>query len=173
MWHDEVTTWKCFQHYWDSIVTGGFPSHRGSEAEFDASFLLAWTKCWINSWVIDMRCHDAYKYDIIVMRYLYRYLRIVSLTFRSPKCSLEMCVLQKSYLWEFQAETLYVCPKLLGTCTKFQPEIPTINVISGIEYFREIIFESSRNVTETTPGFLTIPSYRSSKTESPAMPETL
>ena len=39
----------------------------------------------------------------------------------------------------------------LGTRTKFQLEILTINVISGIVYFRKIILESSRNVNETTP----------------------
>ena len=39
----------------------------------------------------------------------------------------------------------------LGTRTKFQLEILTINVISGIVYFRKIILESSRNVSETTP----------------------
>ena len=39
----------------------------------------------------------------------------------------------------------------LGTCTKFQIQILTINVISGIVYFHEIILESSRNVSETTP----------------------
>ena len=39
----------------------------------------------------------------------------------------------------------------LGTRTKFQFEILAINVISSIVYFREIILESSRNVSETTP----------------------
>ena len=39
----------------------------------------------------------------------------------------------------------------LGTRTKFQLEILTINVITGIVYFRETILESSRNVSETTP----------------------
>ena len=39
----------------------------------------------------------------------------------------------------------------LGTRTKFQLEILIINVISGVVYFREIILESSRNVSETTP----------------------
>ena len=34
---------------------------------------------------------------------------------------------------------------------KFQLEIPIINVISGIVYFREIILKSSRNVCEITP----------------------
>ena len=41
----------------------------------------------------------------------------------------------------------------LGTCTKFQLEILTINVISGIVYFGEIILESSRSVSETTPRY--------------------
>ena len=39
----------------------------------------------------------------------------------------------------------------LGTRTKFQLEILAINVITGIAYFRKIILESSRNVSETTP----------------------
>ena len=39
----------------------------------------------------------------------------------------------------------------LGTHTKFQLEILTVNVISGIVYFREIILKSSRNVNETPP----------------------
>ena len=43
----------------------------------------------------------------------------------------------------------------LGTRTKFQLKILTINVISGIVYFREIILESSRNLSETTPCILT------------------
>ena len=42
----------------------------------------------------------------------------------------------------------------LGTRTKFQLEILTINVISGIVYFQEIISESSRNLSETTPRLL-------------------
>ena len=63
----------------------------------------------------------------------------------------EICVLQKlHFLWAFQAETLFVCPKPC-TRTKFRLEILTINVITGIVYFREIILESSRNVSETTP----------------------
>ena len=57
------------------------------------------------------------------------------------------------FLWEFQAETLNLCPKpmALGTRTKFQLEIVTLTVISGIVYFRNIILESSRIVCETTP----------------------
>ena len=39
----------------------------------------------------------------------------------------------------------------LGTRTKFQREILTINGIYGIVYFRKISLESSRNVSETTP----------------------
>ena len=74
----------------------------------------------------------------------------------SPKYSLEIYVVQKShFLWAFQAETLFVCPKpCFGTRTKFQLEILTINVITGIVYFREIILESSLNVSETTPRIL-------------------
>ena len=39
----------------------------------------------------------------------------------------------------------------LGTHTKFQLEILTINGIFGIVYFRKISLESSQNVSETTP----------------------
>ena len=41
----------------------------------------------------------------------------------------------------------------VGTHTKFQLEILNINVISGIMYFDEIILESLKNVSETTPCF--------------------
>ena len=44
----------------------------------------------------------------------------------------------KAWLWEY--------------VKNFQFEILTINVISGIIYFREIVLESWRNVNETTPG---------------------
>ena len=48
-------------------------------------------------------------------------------------------------------------PIALGTHTKFQLEILIINVITDIVYFREIILESLRNVSEThTPYSLTI-----------------
>ena len=49
--------------------------------------------------------------------------------------------------------TLCTCAQshALGTRSKFQLEILTINVISAILYFREIVLESSRNVSETTP----------------------
>ena len=39
----------------------------------------------------------------------------------------------------------------LSTCTEFQLEILTINVILGTVYFRKIILESSWNISETTP----------------------
>ena len=79
----------------------------------------------------------------------------VSQTFRelTKIYFLKICVLQKSYLlWEFQTE-ICTCAQsnALGTRTKFQLEIITINVFSGIVYFREIILESSRYVSETTP----------------------
>ena len=54
-------------------------------------------------------------------------------------------------MWEFQAETVYVyLEPCFGAPTKFQLEILTINAISGIVYFRDIISESSRNVSEIT-----------------------
>ena len=51
---------------------------------------------------------------------------------------------------------LCMCAQSMGIRTKFQLEIFTVNVISGIVYFREIILESSRNVSETTPWSVTI-----------------
>ena len=45
-----------------------------------------------------------------------------------------------------------------ATRTRFQLEIITMNMFSGIVYFREIIFESSRNVSETTPRLQSKPS---------------
>ena len=45
-----------------------------------------------------------------------------------------------------------MCAQSLALGThKFQLEILTINVISGIVYFREISLESSQNIIETTP----------------------
>ena len=44
----------------------------------------------------------------------------------------------------------------LGPRTKFQLEILTINVISSIVYFRKIILESSRNVSETTHRYMVL-----------------
>ena len=69
----------------------------------------------------------------------------------SPKYSLEICVLQKShFLWACISSWNFVRVPL-GMRTKFQLEIITINVMTGIVYFREIILESSQNVSETTP----------------------
>ena len=52
----------------------------------------------------------------------------------------------------FQAETLFVCPMLwFGHSCKSQLDFLAINVIPGIVYFREIILETSRSVSETTP----------------------
>ena len=44
----------------------------------------------------------------------------------------------------------------LGTRKKFQLEIPTVNVISGIIYFHKIILESLWNIIETTPWSLSL-----------------
>ena len=46
----------------------------------------------------------------------------------------------------------YVQSLALGTRKNFQIEILTINVISGVVYFRENILGSSQNVSETAPG---------------------
>ena len=66
--------------------------------------------------------------------------------FRNSTCDenvkLKICMCAKSHA--------------LGTHTKFQLEILNINVISGVMYFCEIILESSRNVSETTPCLLTV-----------------
>ena len=58
MWwnHDDVTTWKCFQHDWP-FVRGiheyeGNPSQRASKAKLWHFFMLAWTSYWTNiNWV--------------------------------------------------------------------------------------------------------------------------
>ena len=60
-----------------------------------------------------------------------------------PRYSLEICVLLKSYLAHIQI--------ILGTRTKLQLEILTIDVISSNVNFNEIILESSWSVSETTP----------------------
>ena len=45
-----------------------------------------------------------------------------------------------------------MCQSLaLGTRTNFQIEILTINVISGVVYFRENVLGTSRNGSETAP----------------------
>ena len=51
---------------------------------------------------------------------------------------------------------LYTCVQsmALGTCTKFQFEILTRSMISAIHTFWENILESSQNVSETTPRYL-------------------
>ena len=57
----------------------------------------------------------------------------------SARYTLEICVLQKSYYTSYQnfKQKLSTCAQshALGTCTKFQLEIDTIIVISGILYF--------------------------------------
>ena len=60
----------------------------------------------------------------------------------------------------------------LDTCTKFQLEI-LISTISAIHKFREIILESSRKVSETTPWLLSsldqsVPCFNNSMTQAPS-----
>ena len=61
--HDDVMTWKRFQHYWPFVrviypAAGGFPSQLASNAELVLPLRLAWTCCWANSQVCDLRRHD-------------------------------------------------------------------------------------------------------------------
>ena len=70
-------------------------------------------------------------------------------------CIAEIALLMRILSWNFAR-----VPKAMlwaHTCTNFQLEILAINVISGIVYFREIILESSWNVSETTPWSLQWP----------------
>ena len=75
--------------------------------------------------------------------------RWVSLTFHElSKMFSRNFVWQKPYyLWEFQAETLYVCPH-----TKFQLEIRTIYVISGIVYFRAMFWRARAMLVKASHG---------------------
>ena len=82
-------------------------------------------------------------------------LGVISLTFRelSKIFSWNLCIADIIVLLRISSWNFVRVPKamLLGTRTKFQLEIVTIDVISSIVYFREIILESSWNVSETTP----------------------
>ena len=75
----------------------------------------------------------------------------VSLTFREL-LKFVYCRNSTSYDENFKRH-LCTCVHALGTRTKFQLGILTINVISCIDYFREIILVSCWwNVSETPPG---------------------
>ena len=66
-------------------------------------------------------------------------------TFSRNLCFAKIIVLMRIPSWNF------VCmPKAM--LWKFQPEIFTINVISGTVYFREVILESLRSVSKQPPG---------------------
>ena len=71
----------------------------------------------------------------------------------SPKKSHKNVQCQKSHLWwEWQAETLYMFPKHgFGHTYKNAAWNSHKNMISVIHKFREIILESSQNVSETSP----------------------
>ena len=83
---------------------------------------------------------------------------VVSLTFGelSKILSRNLCITEivPHFVWEFEAEIVYVLNPCCGTRTKFQLETLIINVISGILYFRKIILETSWNVSESTPRHL-------------------
>ena len=86
------------------------------------------------------------------------YQGVVSLTFLelSKIFSWNLCICRNRSFHENFKLKLCMCAQshALGTRTKFQLEILTINVISSIVYFREIILESLRNVSETTSSHL-------------------
>ena len=79
----------------------------------------------------------------------------VSLTFRelSKIFSWKLYITQIIFLMRISNLNFVRVPKshAVGTCTKFQLEILSITVISGIIYFHDIILKSSRNASETTP----------------------
>ena len=89
--------------------------------------------------------------------YWIRALGPVSLTFRqlSKEFSRNLYIVEIVILMCILSWNFVRAPKRHALCTrtKFQLEILTVNVIYGIVYFREIILESSCNVSETTPGF--------------------
>ena len=74
----------------------------------------------------------------------------VSLTFRelSKIFSRNLCISKIVLVVRMSSWNFVRVP----TRTKFQLEILAKNVISGVVYFREIILESPRNVSETPPG---------------------
>ena len=80
---------------------------------------------------------------------------VVSLTFHelSKIFSRNLCLAEIVLVMRIWSGNFVRVPKamLLGTRAKFQLQILTENVISVVVYFREIILESSRNVSETTP----------------------
>ena len=84
-------------------------------------------------------------------------LGVVSLTFCELSkifsrnlCIAEFIVLLRISNWNF-VHWMCAHSHALGTCTKFQLTILTINVICGIVYFCEIILESLWNFNQTTP----------------------
>ena len=59
--HDDISTWKCFSHYWP-FAKG---IHQLDQQCLMFSLLLAWTGCWTNTQIIfgELRCHDTAIYQ--------------------------------------------------------------------------------------------------------------
>ena len=123
--------------------------------EIDANDILhsgwSWNICWTND-VNDYNKNIALKHSKITGGCFTNVLRALQNILSKFVC----CRNCTSY--EHFKLKLCSCAQshALGTRTKFQLEILTINVITGIVYFRDIILESSRNVSETTPRFLNL-----------------
>ena len=84
----------------------------------------------------------------------------VSLTFQKLSKTFPSKFVYSKNQTSYENFKLGLCPfaqsHALGTRTKFQLEILTIDVIFVIAYFSEIILESSRIVSETTPRITTV-----------------
>ena len=117
----------------NSPVSGEFPAQRPVTRSFDISLICAW----INGWVNNREAGGCFTN--------------VSRALKNNLSKFVYCRNRTSY--ENFILKLCTCAQshALGTCTKFQLEILTIDVISSIVYFREILLKSSRNVRETTP----------------------
>ena len=162
-------SWKCFLHYWP-FVRGIHWSpvdspHKDNDAElrcfFSAGLNRLLNKQLSCPW-LDMAWHS---WDVIAMWLLmdwclliimaWRDQGVVSLTFHklSKIFSRNLCIAEIRTSSENFKLKLCVCAQshALGTHTKFQLEILTINVISGTVYFCKIILESCRSISETTP----------------------
>ena len=62
-----------------------------------------------------------------------------------------LCIAEIRLFMRISSRNVIRVPKAMLTCTNFRLEIFIINVICGIAYFHEIILDSLRNVSETSP----------------------
>ena len=88
-------------------------------------------------WPSDIKCQEGSFTNVSrgLQNFLSKLLYCKNRTF-PENCKLKLCMCGKRHA--------------MGTRTKFHLDVCIINVISGIVYFREIILEGSRDVSETT-----------------------